>query len=78
MAILLQRYDCFDIVFATGPEEEEVRHGMSMDSRCKEIFYGLRPGSHQPGMGGLGTSPRDAGCNEKKNRGFMQGDPYLP
>ena len=38
MAILVQLYDCFDIVFASGAEEEEVRQGTSMDSRCKEIF----------------------------------------
>ena len=40
---------------------------------CK--FYGLRPGSHQPGMGGLGTSPRDASCNEKKTEGLSKVTP---
>ena len=38
MAILVQLYDCFDIVFATGAEEEEVQQGTSMDSKCKEVF----------------------------------------
>ena len=38
MAILFQVYDCCDIVVATGAEEEEVRQGTSMDSRCKDVF----------------------------------------
>ena len=38
MAILFQLYDCFEVVFATDVEEEEVRQGTSMVAGCKEVF----------------------------------------